>query len=70
MLQKPSSGVRSVSFHELIEAGIAYGWRKHPTGLRLAVVPPEVRAQTRSGNRSGRNLAFADRLEAEGRVNR
>ncbi len=70
MKLQTSSGVPSVSFHELIEAGIAYGWREstrraYDSQSYLQFAPRRARGTT-----SGRNLAIADRLEAEGRVNR
>ena len=59
----------SVSFHELLEAGIAYGWsesnrRAYDSQSYLQKFAPR-RAR---GTTSGRNLAIADRLEAEGRM--
>jgi len=68
-LQRTSSGVPSVSFHELREAGIAYGWsesnrRAYDSQSYLQKFTPR---RTR-GTASSRNLAIADRLEAEGRM--
>ena len=68
-LQKTSSGVPSVSFHELLEAGIAYGWsestrRAYDSQSYLQKFAP----RRAPGTASGRNLAIADRLEAEGRM--
>jgi uncharacterized protein YdeI (YjbR/CyaY-like superfamily) len=68
-LQKTHSGVPSVSFHDVLEAGIAYGWsestrRGHDATSYLQKFTPR---RTR-GTASVRNLAIADRLEAEGRM--
>jgi uncharacterized protein YdeI (YjbR/CyaY-like superfamily) len=68
-LQKASSGMPSVGFHELLEAGIAYGWsestrRAYDSQSYLQKFTPR---RTR-GTTSGRNLAIADRLEADGRM--
>jgi uncharacterized protein YdeI (YjbR/CyaY-like superfamily) len=68
-LQKTSSDVPSVGFHDLLEAGIAHGWsestrRAHdPTSYLQRFTPRRTR-----GTASGRNLAIADRLEADGRM--
>ena len=64
-----SSGVPSVSFHELIEAGIAYGWRESTRRAYDSQSYLQKFAPRRArGTTSGRNLAIADRLEAEGRM--
>lgn len=68
-LQKAASGVPSVGFHDLLEAGIAYGWsestrRAHDAESYLQKFTPR---RTR-GTASHRNVAIADRLEAEGRM--
>lgn len=68
-LQKARSGVPSVRFHDLLEAGIAFGWsestrRGHDSTSYLQRFSPR---RTR-GTTSARNLAIADRLEAEGRM--
>ncbi len=59
----------SIGFHDLLEAGIAYGWsestrRAHDSTSYLQKFTPR---RTR-GTTSERNLAIADRLEAEGRM--
>lgn len=68
-LEKTSSRRPSISFHDLLEAGIAFGWsestrRAHDHSSYLQKFTPR-RTQ---GTRSARNLAIADRLEAEGRM--
>jgi hypothetical protein len=68
-VQKISSGVPWVSFHELLEAGFAYGWSESTRracdsqSCLQEFAPARVR-----GTASGRNLAIADRLGAEGRM--
>lgn len=68
-LQKANRAMASVSFHDLLEAGIAYGWsestrRGHDQTSYLQRFTP----RRRRGTTSDRNLAIADRLEAEGRM--
>ena len=68
-LQKKGSTHPSVGFHDLLEAGIAFGWsestrRSHDATSYLQKFTPR---RTR-GTASARNLAIADRLEAEGRM--
>lgn len=68
-LQKARSQQPSVTFHDLLEAGIAFGWsestrRAHDASAYLQKFTPR---RTR-GTTSARNLAIADRLEAEGRM--
>jgi uncharacterized protein YdeI (YjbR/CyaY-like superfamily) len=68
-LQKAGSPTPSVGFHDLLEAGIAHGWsestrRSHDATSYLQRFTPR---RTR-GTASSRNLAIADRLEAEGRM--
>ncbi len=69
MLQKADSAVASVSFHDLLEAGIAHGWsestrRAHESTSYLQKFTPR---RTR-GTTSKRNVTIAVRLEAEGRM--
>ncbi|MFT3714751.1 MAG: hypothetical protein QM774_02055 [Gordonia sp. (in: high G+C Gram-positive bacteria)] len=69
VLQKTTSPVPSVSFHDLLEAGIAYGWsestrRANDSASHLQKFTPR-RTQ---GTVSARNIEIADRLEAEGRM--
>lgn len=69
VLQKADSAVASVSFHDLLEAGIAYGWsestrRAHDSTSYLQKFTPR---RTR-GTMSKRNVTIAFRLEAEGRM--
>ena len=68
-LSKANSRVASVSFHDLLEAGIAYGWsestrRGHDAGSYLQKFTPRRTV----GTTSDRNLSIADRLETEGRM--
>ena len=68
-LQKAGSDVPSVGFHDLLEAGIAHGWsestrRSHDSSSYLQKFTPR---RTR-GTASARNVAIADRLEAQGRM--
>lgn len=68
-LQKAGSVVPSIGFHDLLEAGIAYGWsestrRAHDTTSYLQ----RFTSRRTAGTASPRNLAIADRLEAEGRM--
>jgi uncharacterized protein YdeI (YjbR/CyaY-like superfamily) len=68
-LRKANSAVASVSFHDLLEAGIAYGWSEstrhgHDSTSYLQKFAPR---RTR-GTLSDRNLTIAERLEAEGRM--
>ncbi len=68
-LQKTGSGVPSVTFHDVLEAGIAYGWsestrRSHDSTSYLQKFTP----RRSRGTTSARNLAIADRLGAEGRM--
>lgn len=68
-LQKAASEVPSVDFHDLLVAGIAYGWsestrRAHDSRSYLQKFTPR---RTR-GTASNRNVAIAERLEAEGRM--
>lgn len=68
-LEKANSNAVSISFHDLLEAGIAYGWsestrRAHDSTSYLQKFTP----RRRPGTASERNRAIADRLEAEGRM--
>lgn len=59
----------SVGFHDLLEAGLAYGWsestrRGHDSTSYLQKFTP----RRSIGTASKRNRAIADRLEAEGRM--
>ena len=68
-LQKAGSNVPSVGFHDLLEAGIAYGWSestRRPLDSRSYLQRFTPR-RTR-GTASARNVAIADRLEAQGRM--
>jgi hypothetical protein len=68
-LLKTNSAEPSVSFHDVLEAGIAYGWsegtrRGHDRTSYLQKFTP----RSTRGTTSDRNLSIADRLEAEGRM--
>lgn len=68
-LQKSRSLHPSITFHDLLEAGIAFGWSESKrraydaTSYLQRFTPRRV-----SGTTSPRNLAIADRLEREGRM--
>lgn len=69
VLQKAGSRTPSVTFHDLLEAGIAFGWsestrRSHDATSYLQEFTPRRTV----GTTSERNLAMADRLESEGRL--
>ncbi len=68
-LPKVGSGAASISFHDLLEAGIAYGWsestrRAHESSSYLQKFTPR-RAR---GTSSRRNLEIARRLELDGHM--
>jgi hypothetical protein len=60
---------RSITFHDLLEAGIAFGWSES-TRRRFDAWSYLQRFSPRraTGTRSARNLAIARRLEEEGRM--
>src|SRR5262245_58952796 len=68
-LQKAGSPQASVSFHDLLEAGIAFGWSESARKAfdRTSYLQKFTPRRTR-GTTSQRNLAIADRLETEGRM--
>jgi uncharacterized protein YdeI (YjbR/CyaY-like superfamily) len=68
-LQKTNSLHPSISFHDLLEAGIAYGWSESTCRAhdRTSYVQKFTPRRTR-GTTAQRNLTIADRLEAEGRM--
>ncbi len=68
-LPKAGSDVPSVGFHDLLEAGIAHGWsestrRAYDSRSYLQRFTP----RRSRGTASARNVAIADRLEADGRM--
>lgn len=68
-LAKSGSGIPSITFHDLLEAGIAFGWsestrRPHDAASYLQRFTP----RRSRGTTSQRNLRIAARLEAEGRM--
>jgi uncharacterized protein YdeI (YjbR/CyaY-like superfamily) len=68
-LQTTRSAVPSVGFHDLLEAGLAYGWSESSrraydsTSFLQRFTPRRSR-----GTSSARNLTIAARLEADGRM--
>ncbi|WP_345803299.1 hypothetical protein AAIB33_09530 [Microbacterium sp. AZCO] len=68
-LQKVGSDEPSVGFHDLLEAGIAYGWSESSRRAHSATAYLQRFTPRRTvGTASPRNLAIADRLEQEGRM--
>ncbi|MDO5739071.1 MAG: hypothetical protein Q4P07_02875 [Ornithinimicrobium sp.] len=68
-LEKASSDRPSVAFHDLLEAGIAYGWsestrRAYDRTSYLQKFTP----RRQGGTSSARNVVIAERLMAEGRM--
>ena len=69
VLQKTGSPTPSITFYDLLEAGIAFGWSESTrrandkTSYLQKFTPRRVK-----GTRSARNTAIAERLEAEGRM--
>lgn len=58
-----------ITFHDLLEAGIAFGWSESTRRRFDARTYLQRFSPRRSrGTRSARNLAIARRLEAEGRM--
>lgn len=68
-LQKVSSPVPSVGFHDLLEAGIAFGWSESTrrAGDERSYLQRFTPRRAR-GTTSARNLAIAERLESDGRM--
>ncbi len=68
-LQKSASRVPSVTFPELLEAGIAFGWSESTRRSGDATSYLQKFTPRRSrGTASERNLAIARRLDADGRL--
>lgn len=66
-LQKSRRPTPSVSFHDLLDAGIAYGWRESTRrGYDADSYLQKFTPRRRPGTTSARNRAIAERLEAEG----
>ncbi|MEO7421910.1 MAG: hypothetical protein ABIU87_05890 [Ornithinibacter sp.] len=68
-VRKSGSTVASIDFHDLLEAGMAYGWsestrRAHDSSSFLQKFTP----RRTPGTSSERNLAIAGRLEKDGRM--
>ncbi|WEG07567.1 hypothetical protein PU630_09870 [Microbacterium horticulturae] len=68
-MQKSRSPRPSVSFHDLLEAGIAFGWSesKRRASDSTSYLQRFTPRRTR-GTASARNVAIAERLEREGRM--
>jgi uncharacterized protein YdeI (YjbR/CyaY-like superfamily) len=68
-LRKARSSVPSVTFHDLLEAGIAYGWSESTRHAYDADSYLQRFGPRRGrGTASERNELIADRLESEGRM--
>ncbi len=68
-LAKARSGRASVSFHEVLEAGIAFGWSESTRHADDQVCYLQKFSPRRTrGTASARNLRIAERLAAEGRL--
>ncbi|CCI53910.1 YdeI/OmpD-associated family protein [Nostocoides jenkinsii] len=66
-LTKSGRPTPSVSFHDLLEAGIAYGWSESTRrGYDADSYLQKFTPRRRPGTTSGRNRAIAERLEAAG----
>jgi uncharacterized protein YdeI (YjbR/CyaY-like superfamily) len=68
-LQGARSTTPSVTFHDLLEAGIAFGWSESSRrGRDRTSYLQRFTPRRTVGTTSLRNVAIADRLEAEGRM--
>lgn len=69
VLEKTGSPKPSIGFHDLLEAGIAFGWSESTRRAndRTSYLQKFTPRRTR-GTASARNLAIADRLESESRM--
>lgn len=68
-LQNADSRTTSISFQDLLEAGIAYGWSESTRrGYDSTSYLQKFTPRRSPGTASDRNRAIADRLEAEGRM--
>ncbi len=69
VLQRAGSRTPSVTFHDLLEAGIAFGWSESTRRGRDATSYLQKFTPRRSvGTTSERNRAIAERLQSEGRL--
>ncbi|MFT3886999.1 MAG: hypothetical protein QM713_02375 [Arachnia sp.] len=69
VLQKAGSPTPSVTFHELLEAGIAFGWSESTRKANDSDSYLQKFTPRRSrGTTSARNLAIAAHLESDGRM--
>lgn len=68
-LQKTRSPVASVTFHDLLEAGIAFGWSES-TRLPFDSLSylQKFTPRRKHGTTSARNMRIAERLAAEARM--
>ncbi|MDF1489545.1 YdeI/OmpD-associated family protein [Tessaracoccus caeni] len=69
VLQKKGSLKPSITFHDLLEAGIAFGWSESTRRAndRHSYLQKFTPRRTK-GTTSARNTAIAERLETEGRM--
>ena len=68
-MQKATSLVACVSFNDLLEAGIAYGWSESSRrGFDAGSYLQKFTPRRALGTTSDRNLRIAERLESEGRM--
>lgn len=69
VLQKTSSRTPSVTFHDLLEAGIAFGCSESTRrGRDASSYLQKFTPRRKPGTASERNLAIASRLDAEGKL--
>lgn len=68
-LEKVASPRPSITFHDLLEAGIAFGWSESARRTcDQASYLQKFTPRRRPGTSSPRNLAIAHRLESQGRM--
>lgn len=68
-IAKSTSTHRSVTFHDLLEAGLAFGWSEsHRRAFDEASYLQRFTPRRTRGTTSARNLRIAARLDAEGRL--
>ena len=68
-LVKSGNAEPSITFHDLLEAGIAFGWSESTRrALDATSYLQKFTPRPTSGTTSARNLAIAAQLEAEGRM--
>lgn len=68
-LEKVTSSRPSITFHDLLEAGIAFGWSESARrSCDRTSYLQKFTPRRRPGTSSRRNLVIAERLEAHGRM--